>query len=374
MSWTGKERGIIKRRLLSWYDRENRDMPWRGCSDPYRILLSEFMLQQTQVDTVIPYFNRFIAAYPTIGDLARAELDEVLKLWEGLGYYSRARNLHKAAIVMSLEHAGAVPETYEALRHLPGLGPYTTAAVLSIAFGQPYAVLDGNVNRVLARIHAIREAVNRPTVKQMLQEAADELLNRRRPGDHNQAMMELGATVCKPRRPLCDRCPIRSHCRADALGLTESIPTKPKAKPRPVRYYVTGIIRKGDAYLIARRKAQGLLGGLWEFPAIQTEAGTHRNHVREKVIDAVGLVTDSHQPFRTVKHAYTHFSAVVHAYVCDWVSGDPSSEEHDRHVWVTRGEISDYAYSRIARKLVDALISDLDRNQTKLKLDKFQEN
>ena len=372
MNWTGKERGAIKRRLLSWYDREKRDMPWRESSDPYRILLSEFMLQQTQVDTVIPYYDRFIAAFPTLQDLARADLDDVLKLWEGLGYYSRARNLHKAASAISREHRGVVPETYEALLSLPGFGPYTTAAVLSIAFEKPYAVLDGNVVRVLARIHGIREETNRPAVKAALQVAADELLNHRRAGDHNQAMMELGATLCKPRQPACERCPIRPYCRAHAHGWVEAIPRKPKAKPRPQRFYVAGIIRKGDRYLISRRKEQGLLGGLWEFPTLQTEMEFRPDHISADMMKAVGLVTDTHQPFRKVKHVYTHFSAVVHAYICDWVAGEPSSDEHNRHAWVTVGEIQNYAYSRIARRLVDAITHDVDRFQIELKLDNFK--
>jgi A/G-specific adenine glycosylase len=314
------------------------------------------MLQQTQVDTVIPYYNRFLSAYPTVADLARADLDDVLKLWEGLGYYSRARNLHKAAVAITENHDGVVPKDYHGLLALPGFGPYTTAAVLSIAYGKSHAVLDGNVIRVLARLHGLQETADRPAARRRLQALADEILNVDRPGDHNQAMMELGATVCKPRNAECDACPIESHCEAFKNDWVSEIPKKSKAKPRPEYAFVAGIIHREGQYLICRRKESGLLGGLWEFPSLQLKKAKSKPAVTGSIRKAIGLETTIHRHFRTVKHAYTHFSAVVDTYACEWETGEPVSDEHDQYAWVGIGTIADYAYSRIARKLVDALI------------------
>ena len=355
---SGHARGLFKRRLLAWYDREKRDMPWRKSKDPYHILLSEFMLQQTQVQTVIPYFERFISTFPTVKDLADADLDDVLRLWEGLGYYTRARNLHKAAAAISDDFNERVPDTLAQLLSLPGFGPYTSAAVASIAFQKPHAVLDGNVIRVLSRIGCVQEETNRPQVKTTLQTAADDLLNAKRPGDHNQAMMELGATICKPRQALCEQCPVRPHCLAEQRGLVAEIPRKTKPKPRPERVYAALLIQKGDLWLISRRKPEGLLGGLWEFPSVETAKRSHQEDLPDRVSETLQIRIDNVKPFRLVKNAYTHFSAVVHAYTTTWSSGRPASDDHDSHLWVDRVEIQNYAYSRIARKLVDALTQD----------------
>ena len=350
-------RTTFRRRLLAWYDREKREMPWRRTRNPYHIMLSEFMLQQTQVQTVIPYFERFVTDFPTVTDLARAELDDILKRWEGLGYYTRARNLYKAAVTIANDFGGQVPKTRDQLLSLPGFGPYTAAAVASIAFQEPHAVLDGNVIRVLARLGAVEEVTALPETKRTLQRAAEDLLNRSRPGDHNQAMMELGATVCKPRRPRCEDCCVRIHCLGYARGNVETIPRKAKTKPRPERVYGTVIVRRDDRYLISRRKPQGLLGGLWEFPGIETTDGDRPEIVEELIMRTFGIGIENLRGFRKVAHVYTHFSALVHAYVSCWTTGEPDSEEHDRHQWVGLGDLQDFAYSRIARKLVDALIS-----------------
>lgn len=368
IDWDGRETGAFKRRLLAWYHREKREMPWRETNDPYRILLSEFMLQQTQVETVIPYYERFVERFPTVHDLASADLDDVLRLWEGLGYYSRARNLHRAAVAISDDHGGTVPRDYDDLIALPGFGPYTTAAVLSIAYGEPHAVLDGNVIRVLARLTALKEPTDLPAVRNALQGTADALLNRSHPGDHNQAMMELGATVCK-RRPLCADCPVAQHCRALAKGLTERLPIRSLRKPRPERVYVAGIIRRTGSYLIARRRPEGLLGGLWEFPAAEVDMKPTAALARSRLRETLGVDTAGHRPFRVVRHAYTHFGATVHAYRCDARAGEPVSDEHDRFEWVSREDLPGYAYSRIARKLVNALTEAPQGGQTELVLE-----
>jgi len=372
MSWSGNERGSAKRKLIAWYDRNKRDMPWRRTSDPYRILLSEFMLQQTQVDTVIPYFERFTERFPDVEQLASANLDDVLKLWEGLGYYTRARNLHKAADAIVHDHNGKVPDTYEDLLELPGFGPYTSAAVASIAFDKPHAVLDGNVIRVLSRLHGINDPIDKPKTKAALQGLADEFLNASRPGDHNQAVMELGATVCRPRNPTCDCCPVESLCHAHMNGIVDQLPTRTKRKARPTRTYGTVIINHGGHVLISKRREEGLLGGLWEFANSEVSSNDGAKAVQASIASEYGIEIDSLVPFRTVKHAYTHFTAQVRAYTAEWVTGTPESSAHSSHEWVSAKDLESFAYSRIARKLVDALIKDEDA-QTSLKLDAIKE-
>ena len=224
----------IAPRLLAWYREHKRDLPWRHTDDPYRILLAEFMLQQTQVDTVIPYYHRFLDRFPTVADLAKASQDDVLKAWEGLGYYARARNLHKAAHAIATDFAGDVPKTYGELKSLPGFGPYTTAAVLSIAYDLDHAVLDGNVIRVLTRLFDIRDDVTQTRVKNRLWELAQALLSKGEAGDHNQAVMELGAMICTPKNPACDRCPVQKYCAAHKAGDPQSLPVKAKKNRAPI--------------------------------------------------------------------------------------------------------------------------------------------
>ncbi|MCP3953979.1 MAG: A/G-specific adenine glycosylase, partial [Desulfobacterales bacterium] len=263
----------IRRNLISWYRRHQRRMPWRDTRDPYRIWLSEVMLQQTQVKTVIPYYHRFLRRFPTIQDLARGDLQDVLKLWEGLGYYARARNFHRAAGVVTDTFGGRVPDHWAEFIKLPGVGEYTASAVQSLAFGRPHAVVDGNVKRVLARLFAIKDPVNRPATYKMLKQIATQLMDRAQPGTFNQAIMELGALVCKPASPACDRCPIKTDCaclKSDSVG---DFPKKEKRKPVPTVPMVAGVIRKNGKFLITRRKPEGLLGGLWEFPGGALQKG-----------------------------------------------------------------------------------------------------
>jgi A/G-specific adenine glycosylase len=261
--------------LLDWYDREKRDLPWRRTRDPYAVWISEAMLQQTRVETVIPYYHRFMKRFPDPAALASADLQEVLKLWEGLGYYSRARNLHRAAAVIVEEYDGRIPHSMDAIRSLPGVGPYIAAAVLSIAFDQPHAVVDGNVKRVLARLLQIDAPVNKPASHRIFQREADRLLTRERPSAHNQAIMELGALVCKPKNPECAVCPVSSFCRSHGSETVSAFPvrlTKPRTPLR--RMIVAVIVRQKDHHvLIVQRPEEGLLGGLWEFPGKQLEKG-----------------------------------------------------------------------------------------------------
>lgn len=270
MTWKGNSetsitparRGALRRRLLAWYSQARRDLPWRAAADPYRIWVAEIMLQQTRVAAVLPYYERFLARFPDAASLAAADEDEVLAAWAGLGYYNRARNLHRAAL--RIASAGAFPSDYASIRALPGVGSYTAAAIASIAFGLPYAVVDGNVRRVLARLTAEPGDVGAAAGKR-LEVIAQDLLDRRRPGEFNQALMELGATVCLPKRPACPACPLERLCEARRQGLECVLPLKRRpGAPRRISKTLLLIERAGK--ILLRKRHSGRLAGFWELP------------------------------------------------------------------------------------------------------------
>lgn len=287
------ETSVVVKNLLRWYRQNARDLPWRRGADAYGSWIAEVMLQQTRASAVIPYWKRWLASLPTVGDLAEADADRVLKLWEGLGYYARARNLRKAAQAIQENHEGRFPERFEDILALPGIGPYTAGAIASIAFGQARPALDGNVIRVLCRVDGVADCVERSEVKRRLWNRAEVLVRhasqtgkssssqtRRSPnqtlnpcGDFNQALMELGATVCLPRRPLCDICPLRRICRARKNGLAESLPNLGKRRKSVRRNHVAVVLRKRGRILVRRREAKEINGGLWEFPSNEADAG-----------------------------------------------------------------------------------------------------
>ena len=263
----------LQKQLLKWYRTNHRDLPWRRTSNPYHIWVSEVMLQQTQVNTVLGYYRRFITTFPTVKRLAEADLQAVLKIWEGLGYYARARNLHRAAQIIEQAHEGKIPDTWNDFRKLAGVGDYIAAAVLSIAYDQPYAVVDGNVKRVLARLHQISAPVNEPRSTARFKKAADRLLDLKRPGTFNQAVMELGALICKPRNPACDACPLKQLCRSYQTRQVDRYPRSRKRAATPRYHIAVGVVFKKGRVLITRRKREGLLGGLWEFPGGKIKDG-----------------------------------------------------------------------------------------------------
>lgn len=354
--FAARERAQIRRGLLARYDASARAMPWRDIGDPYLVLVSEFMLQQTRVETILERWGPFVARFPNVRALAKARLESVLKAWEGLGYYRRARNLHAAARLIVAEHGGRVPDTFEALQRLPGVGPYTAAAVASIAFGEAKAVVDGNVTRVLSRLVAWPHDVGTAASKRALQTVADELLSPTRPGDFNQALMDLGAEICKPRTPLCTECPAASHCLAFAAGTQTQHPIKAKRGPLPHRHIAAGLVWKGGKLLIARRPAEGLLGGLWEFPGGKQEAGEDAETacVRE-IREETGLVVRCDRPFLTVEHAYTHYRISLHLFHCTPLSGRlvPRGLEDPR--WVAPRDLQRYPFPRANRRALDRL-------------------
>lgn len=273
----------VRTQLLRWFDRSKRDLPWRHTKDPYGIWVSEVMLQQTQVDRVVRYWTRFLARFPTVRSLAEAELKDVLGLWTGLGYYSRARNLHLAAKELMTRFRGELPDSVDALLTLPGFGRYTAGAVASIAFELEAPLVDGNVARVLSRLLEIDGAPGEKPREAALWAAAEVLVTGSRPGDWNQALMELGATVCLPQNPLCLVCPVRQSCRALEAGRVDELP-RPKKPPKRKRLELAvAIARRGHEVLLARREERGLFGGLWELPGVELATSGGGDHALQKL-------------------------------------------------------------------------------------------
>ena len=346
----------IRRSLLKWYFRNRRDLPWRGESSPYRIWVSEVMLQQTQVTTVIPYYRRFLEEFADIESLAAAPLEQVLKAWEGLGYYGRARNLHKAAREIVEKYDGHLPESYAELRTLPGLGDYTAGAVASIAFGQAVPAVDGNVKRVIARLVAFESDITRAPAAQQLQNIARILVDLVVPGDWNQAIMELGATVCLPKSPKCLLCPINDLCEGRLRGIEQELPLKPAKKALPHHDVTAAVIRQDGKVLIAQRPLQGMLGGLWEFPGGKREAGeTLAECLRREIKEELGVEIEIGQPVVTINHSYTHFKITLHAFCCYLLQGSPQALGVADWRWVKLEEIDTFPFPRTDLKIINAL-------------------
>jgi A/G-specific adenine glycosylase len=293
----------ISRRLLAWYDRNGRKtLPWKRSRDAYAIWVSEIMLQQTQVATVIPYYARFMQRFPTLQRLARAKADDVLHLWTGLGYYARARHLHKAAQQVALEHGGRFPRDFESVVALPGVGRSTAGAILALAFGARHAILDGNVKRVLARYYAIDSPVSDRATQARLWQLAERLTPRMRVADYTQAIMDLGATVCQRRRPNCAACPLRRGCRATALGATDAFPVAAKRRVMPVKRAKMLLIRDdGGRVLLTQRPPAGLWGGLWSLPECED------TDVRKFSRTQLGLDIAPQKAWPTFRHSFSHF-------------------------------------------------------------------
>jgi A/G-specific adenine glycosylase len=346
----------FRRRLTGWYAADKRELPWRKTTDPYRIWVSEVMLQQTQVTTVIPYYHRFLQRFPGIHDLARADLQEVLKSWEGLGYYGRARNLHKAAGIIIQQCQGIIPDRWEHFHALPGVGDYIAAAVLSIAFEMPYPVMDGNVKRVLSRLLLLQDPVNQAASTKRFREAASQFLDRRRPGEFNQAMMELGALVCRPQAPLCSSCPAKNLCLANQAGRVTEFPKKVKKGPTPQYPIVAGVVFKNGKVLITRRRPEGLLGGLWEFPGGKIRDGeTPEAACMRELKEEVNLTITIDSRLCRVRHAYTHFRIVMDVFCCSVTSGRVRLKGPVDHRWIRLDQIADYAFPKANHKFVRQL-------------------
>jgi A/G-specific adenine glycosylase len=336
----------FRRRLLAWYRAIGRDLPWRRSRDPYRVWVSEVMLQQTTVAAVTPYYARFLALFPDLGTLARARPPEVLAAWAGLGYYRRARALHDAARIVVHEHAGAVPEDPAVFGALPGVGPYTTAAVLSICFDRPLAALDGNVARVLSRLFALDVSIRDNRGAGRLRELGSFLVPMRGAGDWNQALMELGATICTPRTPDCDACPVHRHCRARALGRVAELPPTPKRRARVMLRRAMVLIERRGRVLMARREGR-LLAGLWEPPGVDLADGEDAKAALRRALARLGVRARLLPDTVRVRHVITHRTIDVDVWrgVVDGTFRAPMLR------WIVPGDGS-HALTAVASRLV----------------------
>jgi A/G-specific adenine glycosylase len=343
-------------RLLTWYRRHGRSLPWRGLVDPYVVWVSEIMLQQTRVETVIPYFENWMQRFPTITDLAKASEHEVLNAWEGLGYYSRARNLHKAAQIVHEHYAGKLPRDLDALRKLPGIGRYTLGAIASIAFGMDEPTLDGNLRRVFARLFDVNEPADSTAGEKILWELAARHLPKGQAGDYNQALMDLGATICLPKNPRCLICPLMEICNSRANGTQEQRPVLKPKKETPHYFHAAGAIVRQignplhKEVLLAKRPSKGLLGGMWEFPNGRVE-GEPAEGLESALETGYRLKVQRNEALGVVQHAYTHFRVTVHAYRCELVS--MSSNESLK--WVKLKELDDFPMGKVDRQIARML-------------------
>lgn len=358
----------IAHALTAWHPEQQRALPWRdrpaGQRDAYPVWISEIMAQQTRIDTVVAYFERWMARFPTVQELAAADQQEVLKLWEGLGYYARARNLHRAAQIIVSEFQGDFPLTRKQVLALPGIGPYTAGAILSTAFGQAEPILDGNVKRVLARLWDDDRPITQRAVEKELWARARAIVEAAQPGQAgvvNEGLMELGATVCTPGTPRCLLCPLADACMALAAGTQAQRPVIPKRKKTPHFDVTAGVIWQGEPFasrlLIAQRPEEGMLGGLWEFPGGKVEpddldlAACLRREIREEL----GMEIDVGPAVTTVKHAYTHFRITLHAFHARHTGGTPQAIDCADFRWIDLHELDDFPFPVTDTKIIAVL-------------------
>lgn len=340
----------FRRRLLRWYRRAARWLPWRRTRDPYRIWVSEVMLHQTRVQTALPYYRRFLRAFPSVRALAAASLDDVLKTWEGLGYYARARHLHRAARRIA-QDGGALPRHAEDWRRLPGIGEYTAGAIAAIAFGEPAPAVDGNVRRVFARFYDL----SRPGARR-LRAIAREWMSHSDPGAVLQALMDLGATVCTPRRPSCADCPIRAGCRAFRLGRAERRPLPRRRRALPHYDIGVGVVQRRGRVLIAKRPEDGLLGGLWEFPGGKRARGERLERtVARELEEELGVEVEVGRKWMTIPHAYSHFRVTLHVFECRLLAGRLRALGCADWRWVPPAELSRYAFPAADSPILERL-------------------
>jgi A/G-specific adenine glycosylase len=347
------------RRLVAAFRRRHRAMPWRDDPRPYNVWISEIMLQQTRVETVIPYYRRFLDRFPDVRALAAADGQDVLRLWEGLGYYSRARNLHRAARELVAHHGGALPRTAAELQALPGIGTYTAAAIASIAFGEPAPVVDGNVLRVFARFWCLRRPVRQPAVARDIRARLEPVIRGLDPSAFNQGVMELGALVCTPSRPRCPVCPLRADCGALRRGLTARLPVTARPAPLPHQEIAVGVVRRRGRLLLARRRDDQMLGGLWEFPGGKREPGeTLAQCAARELREETGLRVRAGQPYPAVEHAYSHFRITLTAFRCAAPAGRARPRSAAELKWIPPGDLPRYPMPKANRTIARAILDE----------------
>ncbi len=345
----------LQQALLAWYAQQGRDLPWRQTRDPYAIWISEIMLQQTQVKTVLPYYERWLRQFPTVTALAQADQQTVLKAWEGLGYYARARNLHRAAQAIVADHGGEFPSTFDAAIALPGIGRTTAGGILSAAFNQPVAILDGNVKRVLARLIALRTPPSKALDRLWLW--SERLLPTDNPRDFNQALMDLGATLCTRHRPACLLCPWQSACAAYNQNVQLEIPMTEARAPLPHKQIGVGVVwNEQGQILIDRRLQEGLLGGLWEFPGGKIEPGeTVEDCIRRELQEELAIEVEVGDRLMTINHTYTHFKVTLNVFHCRHTAGEPQPIECDEVRWVEVSELEEFPFPKANSQIIDAI-------------------
>ncbi len=356
----------IAARLLAWGAAQQRPLPWRqpaanGGRDPYRVWVSEVMLQQTQAAVVIPYYERWLARFPTVAALAKAALDDALKYWEGLGYYARARHLHRAAQIVMAQHGGQIPAARAALTALPGIGRSTAGAILSLAFGQRAALLDGNLKRVLSRLFDLDAPLGQAGAEAQLWRLSEALVaavpHAGQVGALNEALMDLGASVCLPGRPNCTACPLLDLCLAQARGVQAARPVRQARKALPHFDVACGLIWRADGrLLIAQRPANGMLGGLWEFPGGKQEAGESLPEcLRREIMEELGVEVTVGVELAAVEHTYTHLRITLHAFDCRWRLGQPQTLGVAAWAWVRPAEMARFALPATDLKIIQTL-------------------
>jgi A/G-specific adenine glycosylase len=342
----------IQTKLLRWFEKNERDLPWRKNRDPYAIWVSEIMLQQTQVGIVIPYYHRFLESFPTVRDLAKSNLSEVLKVWEGLGYYSRARNLHRAAQIVLDHFHGKIPDILKDLLSLPGIGRSTAGAILSFAFNKEAPILDGNAQRVLSRLFAVSSHPGGGKPEDFLWQISESLIPKGFSNPFNQALMDLGSMVCTPTEPQCFRCPLHHFCKGRASGNPERFPAKKAKRNTPHVKSVSAVIIKDGKVLLNQRPAAGLLGGLWEFPNWKIEEKgwlRPKLRLRNQVQKEMGMKTKVEEPIGTFKQTFSHFKLTLHVYDCQPIHGKGKGR------WIPIKNLPLFPMSRIHRRIAETI-------------------
>ncbi|MFK8795791.1 A/G-specific adenine glycosylase [Planococcus plakortidis] len=337
--------------LIGWFQKEQRDLPWRRTADPYQIWISEVMLQQTRVDTVIPYYKRFVEKFPTVESLAQAEEESLLKLWEGLGYYSRARNLQAGVREVAEQYGGIVPSTRKEISSLKGVGPYTAGAVLSIAYGVPEHAVDGNVMRVLSRILLIEEDIAKPKTRKVFEQAVTELISHEDPSSFNQGLMELGALICTPTSPKCLLCPVRDHCEAFHAGKETELPVKTKAKKNRNADFAMVAIWSGNKLLMEQRPGKGLLAGMWQYPMLELTAPLEADEIGELYAEALNGSLSDVEKITAFKHVFSHLTWNVDGYLAKAEEFTPP----ENMKWVTPEQLENLPIAGPVQKMKTAL-------------------
>jgi len=344
----------IQTKLLQWFKKNKRDLPWRKTRDPYAIWVSEIMLQQTQVATVIPYYKKFLKSFPTLHHLAKANLSKVLKVWEGLGYYSRARNLHRSSQIVLNRFHGRVPDTLKDLLSLPGIGRSTAGAILSFAFHKEAPILDGNAKRVLSRLFAVSGSPGERKTEGLLWEISESLIPKGFSNPFNQALMDLGSMLCTPKDPQCPRCPLHRFCKGRASGEPERFPTKSIKKKIPHIEAISAVIEENGKVLLKQRPLKGLLGGLWEFPNWRIKGKKiQKQQLKNQMDREVGLSINVKESIGTFQQTYSHFKLTLHVFHCHHLNGKGNGK------WVPIRNLALYPMSRIHRRIAEMIVGEI---------------